>query len=105
MKVLYGITEKDIEETRNWEEGRITIDIEKQTIDFDVIRKYTKEELNDDYDEDEIKELDIKEINRNFKKIPFEDVFELKAFIDKANYQGNYYFYNRYDNNYVFLIQ
>ena len=105
MKVLYGITEKDIKETRYWEEGRITIDIEKQTIDFDVIHKYNEEELKASYDEEERKELDFKEINRKLKNIPFEDVFELKAFIDKANYQGNYYFYNRYDNNYVFLIQ
>lgn len=105
MKALYGITEEDIKETRYWEEGRLTIDIEKQTIDFDVIDKYTKEELEKDYDEEERKELDIKEINRSFKNIPFEDVFELKAFIDKSKYKGEYYFHNKNDNNYVFLIQ
>lgn len=102
---IIGITKEDIEETRYWEEGRLTIDIEKKTVDFDVIREYTLEELKEDYDEEEIKELDIKEINRNFKDIPFEDIFELKAFIDKANYNGEYHFHNKKDDKYIFLIQ
>lgn len=102
---IIGITQKDIEETRNWEEGRISIDIENKTIDFDVIREYTLEELKNDYDEEEIKELNIKKIDRNFKNISFEDIFELKAFIDKANYKNEYYFYNKINNKYVFLIQ
>lgn len=105
MKELYGITEEDIKETRYWEEGRVTIDIERQTVDFDVIHKYTTEDLEKDYDEEERKELVIKEINRDFKNIPFGDIFELKAFIDKANYNSQYYFYNKNDNTYIFLIQ
>lgn len=102
---IIGITQEDIEETRDWEEGRVSIDIENKTIDFDVISEYTLEELKDDYDEEEIKELNIKEIDRNFKNISFEDIFELKAFIDKANYKKEYYFYNKSNNRYVFLIQ
>lgn len=94
-----------MKETRNWEEGRITIDIEKQTIDFDVINKYTFEELKNDYDVEERKELDFKEINRKFENIPFEDIFELKGFIDKANYKKQYYFHNNNDDTYIFLIQ
>ena len=105
MKVLYGITEQDIKETRDWEEGRLTIDIEKKIIDFDVIGEYTLEELRENYDEEEIEELDIKEIDVNFRNISFEDIFELKAFIDKANYNSQYCFYNNKDNIYVFLIQ
>ena len=102
---IIGITKEDIEETKYWEEGRLTIDIEKKTVDFDVIREYTLEELKENYDEEEIKELDIKEINKNFKNIPFEDIFELKAFIDKSNYKEEYCFYNKKDNKYIFLIQ
>ncbi|MBR6688790.1 MAG: hypothetical protein IKL68_02100 [Clostridia bacterium] len=105
MKVLYGITEEDIKETRDWEEGRVTIDIEKKTIDFEVMHKYTFEKIKEYYDEDERKELDFKEIDRNFENIPFEDVFELKAFIDKANFNEQYYFYNKNDDTYIFLIQ
>ena len=101
---IIGITQKDIEETRYWEEGRISIDIENKKIDFGVINEYTEEELNYDYDE-KIKELNIKKIDINFKNISFEDIFELKTFIDKANYKEEYYFYNKNNNKYVFLIQ
>lgn len=102
---IIGITQKDIEETRYWEEGRVSIDIENKIIDFDVIREYTLKELKDDYDEEEIKKLNIKEIDRNFKNIQFEDIFELKAFIDKSVHKEQYYFYNKNNNKYVFLIQ
>lgn len=101
---VIGITQKDIEETRYWEEGRVSIDIENKKIDFGVINEYTEEEFKDDYDE-EIKELNIKKIDINFKDISFEDIFELKAFIDKATYKKEYYFYNKNNNKYVFLIQ
>lgn len=102
---IIGITEEDIEETRNLEEGRVSIDIEKKIVNFDVIREYTNEEFKEDYDEKEIKEMNIKEIDRNFKNIPFEDIFELKAFIDRANYNGEYFFYNNKDDKYIYLIQ
>lgn len=102
---IIGITQEDIEKTRAWEEGRVSIDIENKKIDFDVIEEYTLEELKNDYDEEEIKELNIKKIDKNFKNISFEDIFELKAFIDKANYKKEYYFYNKNNNKYVFLIQ
>lgn len=101
---IIGITKEDIEETRYWEEGRVSIDIEKQTVDFNVIDEYTTEELKKDCEE-EIKELNIKEIYRSFKNIPFEDIFELKAFIDKAIFKEEYCFYNIKDNKYIFLIQ
>ena len=48
---IIGITQKDIEETRYWEEGRVSIDIENKKIDFGVINEYTEEEFNYDYDE------------------------------------------------------
>lgn len=98
MMELYGITKEAIQETRDWEEGRITIDIEKKTFDFDVLHKYTIEEFKE-YCEDE----KVKEINRTFNNIQFEDVFELKAFIDKANYNDEYYFNN--NGEYISLIQ
>lgn len=78
---------------------------ENKKIDFKVINEYTEEELKDDYDEEEIKELNTKKININFKNISFEDIFALKAFIDKANYKKEYHFYNKNNNKYVFLIQ
>lgn len=102
---IIGIIQEDIEETRAWEEGRVSIDIENKKIDFDVIEEYTLEELKNDYDEEVMKELNIKKIDKNFKNISFEDIFELKAFIDNANYKKEYHFYNKNNNKYVFLIQ
>lgn len=101
MKELYGITEKDIKETRHWEEGRATIDIEKETFNFNVVQECTLQEL----EEYEIEKEKIKETNINLENIPFEDVFDLKAFIDKANYNKQYYFYNKLDEKYFSLIQ
>lgn len=100
---IIGVTKEDIEETRYWEEGRISVDIEKKTVDFNVIEEYTTEQFKKNYGEEEIKK--IKEINKKFKDISFEDIFELKAFIDKANYNREYYFHNNKDNKYIVLIQ
>ena len=102
---IIGIKKEDIKETRDWEEGRLTIDIEKKTIDFDVLHKFTEEQIKEDYTNEELKELNIKEININFENVPFEEIFNLKAFIDKSNYNGQYYFYNKYNNEYVFLVE
>ena len=98
---LFGVTEKQIQNTRDWEEGRITIDIENKTIDFDVLYYPDIEELKEDYGD----KLKIQEINRDFKNIPFEDVFDLNAFIDKAVYNRQYYFHNAKDNKYIGLVQ
>ena len=101
---IIGITKEDIEETRYWEEGRVSIDIEKKTVNFNVMHEYTIKEFKDNYDEEQIKEMDIEKINRDFNNIQFEDIFELKAFIDKSNYREKYCFYNYKNNKYIFLI-
>lgn len=36
---LIGITEKEMDDTRRWEEGRITIDVTNKTFDFEVFGK------------------------------------------------------------------
>ena len=103
MKELYGIITEDIEETRSWEEGRVTIDIDKKTLDFDVLDKWEKKEIDEMIECDGFKKEDIIEINRNFKNIPFEEVFELKAFIDKSIYNKKWYYYNKFNNEYISL--
>lgn len=102
MKELYGITEEDIEETRSWEEARVTIDIETKTFNFDVKHEYSLEELLEDY---EIPKEEIKDTSIKLTNIPFVEIFNLKAFIDKANYYKNYYFHNTCDDTYFGLIQ
>ena len=101
---IIGIKKEDIEDTRYWEEGRVTIDIEKKTLDFDVIEKHDSlEELIENYGLEEEK-VEINEVNVNFKEISFEYSFDLKAFIDKANYNEQYYFHNINDDKYFSLI-
>ncbi|MBO7696295.1 MAG: hypothetical protein J6T10_26965 [Methanobrevibacter sp.] len=43
---LIFFTEKEMEITRNWEEGRVTINIDTQTIDFDCWCKWGVEEAH-----------------------------------------------------------
>lgn len=101
-----GIIETDeegIEENRGWEEARLTIDIEKKNINFNVIYTYEEEEVKEYFEEDE--EIEFKEINIDFKNIKFEDIFDLKAFIDKNRYKSQYHFKNEFNNEYIGLIQ
>lgn len=61
---LLSITKYGMEETRKWEEARVTIDIVSKTIDFDVYWVYNE----DDFDErpDEIIDLDFDLHNMDF---------------------------------------
>lgn len=43
---IIGVSPKAIEETRNWEEGRVTIHLDTCTVDFKVYSEYTKEEFD-----------------------------------------------------------
>lgn len=61
---LLAITKYGMEETRKWEEARVTIDIASKTIDFDVYWVYNE----DSYDErpNEIIDLDFDLHNMDF---------------------------------------
>lgn len=81
---LLAVTEDGIEETRRWEEGRVTIDLETQTIRFDVMYIYSKQEYEDEvaeyYDDmtyDELPQMDI-----DVYEIPFDDLFILQEYVD-----------------------
>lgn len=92
-------SKEGMEETRGWEEERVTIDIENKTIEFNAIDKISKEDKEEYYNSEK-----FETINMNLKNISFEDIFDLKAFIDKASYRGQYLFYNEFDNQYINLI-
>lgn len=94
-------SKEGMEENRYWEEGRVTIDIENQKIKFEVFNNISEEDKNE-YEENGDK---FKDININFGNIKFEDVFDLKAFIDKSCYKRQYYFRNKFDNKYIGLIE
>ena len=98
---IINITEEGIKENRAWEEGRITIDIESQKVKFDVFHKIPEEDIKE-YEEDGDK---FEEININFESIKFEDIFDIKAFIDKQRYKSQYRFKNKFDNKYISLIE
>lgn len=44
---LIAVTKEGIEETRKWEEGRVTIDIGTKNVDFQVCSYLTKEEVDE----------------------------------------------------------
>ena len=98
---IINITEEGMKENRYWEEGRVTIDIENKKIKFEVYHNISEEEKNE-YEEDGYK---FEEINMNFDNIDFEDIFNVKAFIDKSCYKKQYFFKNKFDNKYIDLIE
>lgn len=94
---LIGITEKDINNTRTWEEGHVTIDLDKQIIDAGLMIDYCEidEYEQDCIDYDEEFNLDnIPEFSfDNLDQIPFND---LKKVIDKIS---------EYDRNGIFVFK
>ena len=70
---ITSISEEGMTETRNWEEGRVTIDLDSKTIDFDVFRK-----LDDVEDpEIELKMKNAKQLDFNPFEMSFEDIKKL----------------------------
>ena len=62
---LIAVTKEGMQDTRDWEEGRITIDIGKEIVDFNVM--FT-------CDEDELDENDVVEdLNYWTREVPFRD--------------------------------
>lgn len=97
---IIEISEEGMNENRSWEESRVTIDIENQKINFEAYQEIDEEDKK--YYEEEA--VEFKNINVDFNNIKFEDIFDLKAFIDKNNYNSQYFFKNEFDNKYISLI-
>lgn len=75
---ILAITKEGMQNTRYWEEGRVTIDIAKRTILFRIYWELTKEEYLDDYYDMEHYEQ-LPTIDYDFEKeIPFDKFEELK---------------------------
>lgn len=70
---ITSISEEGMTETRNWEEGRVTIDLDSKTIDFDVLWN-----LDDEEDpEIELKMKNAKQLDFNPFEMSFEDIEKL----------------------------
>lgn len=66
---LIAVDEVNMKETRDWEEGRVTIDLDNKTVDFGVFFLETTEEFN------EWRKIDINtlpKINFDLSNIPFD---------------------------------
>lgn len=50
---LLSVTKAGIEETERWEEGRVTVNIEDETVDFGVVWTCTADEYNEDMEDDD----------------------------------------------------
>lgn len=69
---ILSVTEKGIEETRNWDEGRVIINIDEETVDSGVYIGIDSNEYEDYFDSlDYIKS--IKVLDFDFSKIPFSE--------------------------------
>ena len=76
---ILSITQEGMQNTRYWEEGRVTIDIGKRTILFRVYWELTKEEYLDDSfrDPEDYEQLPTMDYDLK-KEIPFDKFEELK---------------------------
>lgn len=85
---LISVTEAGMNKTRDWEEGRVTIDISEQTFDFCVISEYTKDEYEDEYCGDECSPPaeNLPELPWNLSCIPFADIDALINFVETNQY-------------------
>lgn len=73
---LISLTQKGIEETRFWEEGRVTINLDTNTFDFKVYLFYTKEEWEEDMQDFE-GSLALFINPEQFSGIPFDQIYAL----------------------------
>lgn len=56
---LIAITQQGMNETRRWEEGRVTVDITNNTLNFDVFFTETIEEFKEDNEEVDISKINV----------------------------------------------
>lgn len=77
---LISISEKGMEITRKWEEGRVTIDIERRTVNFDVFFYMTENEyVREEYSDVPYKDLPV--LNMDPFDIPFDRFYEFAEFV------------------------
>lgn len=90
---IIAITNKGIDETRHWEEGRVAIYLDERRVDFDVVSRERKWE----YDE-EAKEWDYSEFAKlpllewNLRDIKFEDFSLFKQCMGEMEKNKEYRF-------------
>lgn len=80
---LISVTEHGMEETRRWEEGRVTIDLSSETFCFDVLWTYSGEEYEEEFGEEYNEPADkLAKCNYDLSAVPFADIGNLIDFVD-----------------------
>jgi hypothetical protein len=77
---LLAISPKGIEETEQWEEHRVEINLDTKSIYFGSLWNCTKEEFLEDYSEDEFDDIPIYN-SLDFKNLSFDDFPKAKEII------------------------
>lgn len=92
---LIAISDKGMENTRSWEEGRFSINLDDKSVNFDVLRKSDeadfKEFMGDHPDFDKSK---IPQFMGNLKALTADGLIALKEIIDSAQDKCHGYFLN-----------
>lgn len=86
---LISITSEEINETRRWEEARVTVYAEDDKISFDVLWYCDEETLNEDLNEDEIKR--IPELDFELDNMTYDEFIEFQRIVSNAIDDGIYY--------------
>lgn len=88
---IIGVTKKQIEETRNWEEARVEIDIATKIVWFGVFHGFEEDEKEEWIDKrDKISE----DFDFPIYDLTFEQCFEMEKKIYEAVENNCYYFYD-----------
>lgn len=77
---LIAVTEQGMDDTERWEEGRVSIDLDTESISFGVIDEYERDEFEREFDEENFDTLQVCPVN--FADIPFEDMHNLMNLIE-----------------------
>lgn len=80
---LIGLTDKDIQNTIYWEEGRVTIDPIDRVISFDVFNINSIADFYDNHNDEFTKEEinNFKEVDFDYQHIKFEDFYSFCEFL------------------------
>ena len=98
---LISISESGINETRYWEEGRVSIDLTTRKVNYNVLFDYRKE----DYTKEEREEIAFVKTDLDFSNLSFEQVDKLYDLIIENKDCYNYNMVVCYKRNKKMFIQ
>ena len=82
---LLAISKKGIEDTERWEEGRVTINLDSETIDFNVVWFDDEDSYNDGQEDDlAFSKLPVMD-DFSFENIPFSDFWRVREIYEEYN--------------------